>query len=341
MGFLSYFGRRRTLTDSSVLAPERLEAVIESVVDRVNPRLRFVRDYKGRLAPAIERFIVQARERIALLPPAHEATAEAWVSDAGLRAFFTKPEDMRLVLSRSPAVRGFFRDHPVANSACGLLGMDVERRKVFGTELHGEVLRQDVPQETVSFANHRVNYVDTDEGSLRETLVRALGEQVLIEALAALDAAQHRLKQLRDERSQLASQFRILQSRSGLAGALTSDAEHAELLSAVKEELAARDRELLAAGAGSSALDRQLEALAKLIADPVKAVVFEPCSLRLNRMNVVVPEDSEEPAGTVDYVYLTAGLVKLRSAAVALLTISRSSVREATPSADEAAHAGA
>lgn len=337
MGFLSHFARRRPQADATVLAPDRLDAVIEFVVERVNPRLRHARNHKERLGPAIERFVVQAREQIGLFPAAHEATPDAWVSDGELRAFFATPEEMARVLSRSAAVRDFFRAHPGADTVCGLLGMSVETRQVFGAELHGDVLRQDVPQETVSFANHRINVVAADEASLRETLVRALGEQVLIEALAEIDAAQHRLKQLRDERSMLASQLRILQSRSGLAGALSSDAEHAEALKAAKAELEARDRELLAAGAGSGALDRQLELLAKLIADPRAAVRVELRTVRLDRMNIVVPEGSDRPCATITYVYLTAGGVKPRTGAVALLSIPHASVREPASRVEEAA----
>ena len=337
MGFLSHFVRRRPHADATVLAPDRLDAAIEFVVDRVNPRLRLARNYKERLGPAIERFVVHARDQVGLLPPAREATSEAWVADADLRAFFATAEEMALVLSRCPAVQEFFRDNPGANSACGLLGMSVTTRQVFGTELHGEVVHHDVAQQTVSFANHRINVIAADEANLREVLVRALGEQILIEALAKIDAAQFRLKQLRDERSMLASQLRILQSRSGITGALFSDAEHDESLSAAKTELEARNRELRAAGGGSGTLDRQLDRLAELIADPHRAVQLELRTVRLNRMNVVVAEGSDEPCATVTYVHVTAGTAKPRTGAIALLSIPRASVRKGESRVEEAA----
>jgi hypothetical protein len=338
MNFLSYFARRRPRADVGVLTPERLDATIEFVVDRVNPRLRLASDYKQRLGPAIERFILFAREQVSRLPPAHEATPGAWVDDPDLHAFFATAEDMVELVSRCAKVKKFFRDHPGAESVSGLLGMRVEVKQVFGAELQGDVVRQDVAQQTVSFTDHGINLVAADEPSLRQALVRVLGEQVLIEAVADINRAQARLKQLRDERSLLASQLRVLQSRGG-AGALWSDAEHAESLSAAKAALEARDRELRAAGGGAGALDRQLDMLAKLITDPRSAVQSELRTVRLNRLNVVVPEGSDEPAATVRYAYVAAGAVKPRSGAVALLSIPRAALRAVESRIDQAARA--
>lgn len=336
MGLLDFFTRRGPDLAAGVLDPQRLDAAIEAVVDRVNPKLRLAADYKAQLGPAIERFVVAAREQVARIPPPHAATPEAWVDDAELHAFFATARDLVALVSRSRAVKDFFRQRPDASSACGLLGMSVTTRQVFGSELQGEVLRQDVPQETVSFGDHRINLVAPDEPALRESLVRALGEQVLIEALAAIDAGQVRLKRLRDERSLLASQLRVLQSRRG-AGSLFSDTEHRDAIAAAKAALAAQDEQLRAAGGGASgALDRQVAALAQLLADPRAAVRFELRTVRLNRMNVVIPEGAAEPSVEVRYVFVTAGTAKPRAAAIALLDVPRRSLRRVESRVDEA-----
>ena len=327
MGFLDFFARRRPAFEATVLAPDRLDAAIEAVIDRVDPKLRLASDYNARLGPAIERFVVAAREQVDRIPPAHVATPDAWVTDPELHAFFATANDLVTLVSRAPKVTEFFRANPGVASACALLGMSVQARQVLGTVLEGEVLRQDVPQETLSFGDHRINRVAADEPAMREALVRALGEQVLIEVLAEIDLAHARLKRLRDERSLLASQFRVLQSRSGMMAALSSDAEHAEELAAAKAAVDAVDAQLRESGAGTKTLDRQLDLLAKLVGDPRKSIRFELREVRLDRMNIVVPESSPEPAATVRYVYLSAGTVKPRAGAIALLTIPRDTLR--------------
>jgi hypothetical protein len=194
MGFLDFFSRRRPALEPTLLTTERLEAAIEAVVDRVNPKLRLASDYQARLGPAIERFLVAAREDVSRIPAPHLATPDAWVSDPDLHAFFATAQDLVALVSRARQVKELFRAQPGADTAYGLLGMSVESRQVFGTELQGDMVRQDVPQETLSFGDHRINLVAADEAALRQTLVRALGEQVLIEALAEMDLAKARLK---------------------------------------------------------------------------------------------------------------------------------------------------
>jgi hypothetical protein len=336
MGLLDFFSRRRQPLEAGLLTPERLDAAIEAVVDRVNPRLRLASDYPLKLGPAIEAFVRWARAEVAELPAAHRATPEDWVTDADLHAFFATDEDLVELVSRAAKVKAFFREHPGAESAFGLLGMSVATRQVFGTELQGEVVRQDVAQQTVSFGDHRINVVAADEPALRQALVLALGEQVLIEALAEIDLAQVRLKRLRDERSLLASQLRVLQSRRG-AGALWSEGQHEESVAAAKAALDAHDQQLRAAGGAGGGLEQQLEVLARLLGEPRRAVQFEVRKVRLNRMNVVVPEGSAEPCAEVRYVFLSAGAVKPRAGAIALLEIPRPSLRKMESRIDAAA----
>jgi hypothetical protein len=337
MGLLDFFSRRQSAIEPALLAPERLGAAVEAVVDRVNPKLRLAGEYKQRLGPAIERFIVAAREDVSRIPAPHVATPDAWVSDPDLHAFFATARDLVALVSRARSVKDFFRAQPDADTAYGLLGMSVASRQVFGTELQGDTLRQEVPQETLSFGDHRINLVAADDATLRQALVRALGEQVLIEALAEMDLAQARLKRLRDERSLLASQLRVLQSRSGMLGAVGSAAERADALAVAKAALAAQDALIREAGGGAGALDAQLDTLAKLVAEPRRAVHFELREVRLNRMNVVVPEGANEPAATIRYVFVSAGTGERRSGAIALLAIPRTALRKLESRVAEAA----
>jgi hypothetical protein len=336
MGLLDFFTRRKQPLEPSLLTPERLDAAIEAVVDRVNARLRLASDYKAKLGPAIEQFVRWAREEVARLPAAHRATPEDWVTDAELHALFATAGDLVKLVSRTPQLKAFFREHASADRAFGLLGMSVETRQVFGSELQGEVVRQDVAQQTVSFGDHRINVVAADEPALHAALVLALGEQVLIEALAEIDVAQVRMKRLRDERSLLASQLRVLQSRRG-AGALWSEAQQQESVAAAKAALEAHDQELRAAHGAGGGLEQQLEVLTRLLADPQRAIRFELRTVRLNRMNVIVPEGSTESSAEIRYVFVSAGAVKPRSGAIALLEIPRPALRKVESRVDEAA----
>ena len=82
----------------------------------------------------------------------------AWSDDPRLNAFFATADDVPACLGRSRELRAFFENpsNGEVQEAYALLGMKKEERTVFGMELQGETVRQDVAQTAVSFSEHRL-----------------------------------------------------------------------------------------------------------------------------------------------------------------------------------------
>src|SRR4051794_39187650 len=102
---------------------------LERIVQFTNPRLRFARRYRARLMPALQTAMQYARELVASVPPARQATVAAWQSDPCMRAFFATAEDLVRAFSRSAELRAWFDANRACSEVCAVLSMLlVERR---------------------------------------------------------------------------------------------------------------------------------------------------------------------------------------------------------------------
>ena len=71
-------------------------------------------------------------------------------------------------------------------------------------------------------------------------------------------------------------------------------------LARVQAELAINEANLTSVAAGSEGLEHQLEQLLTVLASPAEHLVVSPRRVRLDNMNIVVPEESATPAATLD-----------------------------------------
>src|SRR3954471_18786326 len=90
------------------------DRTLERIIDLTDPRLRVAKLYRERLRPAVKSAMEYAAEVVADAAPAREATADAWLSDSSLRAFFATPDDVARELSLSAPVREWFDRNSLA-----------------------------------------------------------------------------------------------------------------------------------------------------------------------------------------------------------------------------------
>ncbi|MCU0806071.1 MAG: hypothetical protein MUF79_13455, partial [Burkholderiales bacterium] len=300
MGIFNWSRRVEPL--ASGVPEDRLRAAVEYLVDRVNPRLRMVRRYRERLLPAVDAAIARTRRIVEALPPAHDATPAQWAKDPCLRAFFAKAEDIPAAFGRAKEVAEFFAAHPSADFVLAVLGAQLEERQVFGAALHGDAVRQDVAQTTLSFTDYRVRMLGADEPELRRSIVQRIFDEFIVQILARLSAADARHQDLVKERSVLAAQLRALEAeQAGLAAALGDVRRRDERRRALQSALERRDAKLAGEGGGIELLERVLDALCDALAKPGEVITVGSRRVRLTRMNVIATPEITEPADEIEF----------------------------------------
>lgn len=293
MGILGWW-RKRSGGEASGVDRELVDEMIERVVQMTNPRLKHSRRCRALLAPAVEIALAYTGELVNAMPAPREASSAGWASDPYMQAFFATADDLVQIFSRVPAVRAQFEQNPGLSDCYATLGMRMTERKVLAKAMEGDQVRGEVTQTTVSFGDHLVRVCGATESGLRTEIERRLLDQLALEGLSNVVADQSNRTELEQERAVLKARLQMLERRgTGLRGLSGGPVDQAELLR-LQSQLEENTAKLGGTGSGTQALERELEQIGAVLAEPAKHMFVESKRLRINNLNVVVEEGGTE-----------------------------------------------
>lgn len=340
MGFL-----RRLVRGGSRGQSESERARVRGAIDRIvalSPHLKMARQYQARLEPAVAAAIRYVDGLTSGPAQAREATAQAWPVDPYIHAFFAAPTDIAPALSRSGDLRAFFEQNPDAEEAYGVLGMAMTEKRILGVALEGETMRRDVVQETLSFSDHQVRICARTEAQLREEVVRRMVEQLGLEGLARAAADRDRRGALEQERALLKTRLLLLERQGvGVRAMLGEGGEEgapsSDELERLHQQVADNEASLAGLGIRTEALDRELDQLCAVLSEPSAHLYVESRRFRLNKMNVVLAENSTEAGDEVFFQVARLPTTPPQLRAFTLVRFGRAGLLPATSLLDEAA----
>jgi hypothetical protein len=218
--------------------------------------------------------------------------------------------------------------------------MAMTERRVLGAKLEGLEVRSDVMRTTVSFEDHQVRVCGLTETQLRREVVRRVLDQLALEGLSHVEADTSRRDALQQERALLKARMQLLE-RGGVGmsqvvgGSAVPDlAERAKIQSLMDEN----EQSLANLGLKTDALQRELQLICDVLADPASHLDVMRKRLRLNAMNVVIEENDPVPAEEIEFrlARLPAGPGAWR--AFALVRFARCDLLPPASMQDEARH---
>lgn len=302
MGILDWFMNRPEQFDSDQVSAAMLRQATEKAITLTNPRLNVLSSCHARLAPAVGTTVRYLRAMVDGLPGARPLSSAIWSSDPALRAFFVAPADIPAALGRSDNLRTLFEKFPFLDEACVLLGMAYNEQLGFGIALHGEILRRDEVQKSVSFSDHRARLCGQDEQELRRLIGVQAFEYLLAQALSEIGEDRVERQELEGNRSLIRARLRLLRRHGPGLGSMFGEApgdrsEQAEL----QAKLLENERQLEAVGDSQAALEMELACLQKVLEHPERYLRVQQKQLRLNTMNVVQDEEGADLAAAVNF----------------------------------------
>lgn len=294
--------------------PDRVEAalpeVVDLIVETIDPRLRLVSRYREKLGAAVRRTVIYLRSLVPDPPPPIELSKRAWVADPRVNAFFATASDVPVILGRSKELRAFFEDPANAgvSEAVALLAMELREQNVLGVAMEGGMLRHDVAQTTVSFADHRIVMPALTQADMRFELGRRILRGLTQIALKRIEAIQARQRDLEETKARLATRLRLLQGRkSGLESLAEDPDAHQAEIKDLERQLAQAAADLSEAKASLVTLDGYIEQVKAVLANPEQHLKLEIIRLRVNRMGIKIPENSPEPANDLTLTRISVG----------------------------------
>lgn len=270
---------------------------VELIVDRVDPRLRALTNYRSRLVPALETAVQAVDTLLDTLPPPVLVNRDTWQSSSHLRAYFTNPKEMQEVFDTNTNVRDFLTSAEAknANEVFAAMSMRIDRGTGFGSAMMGDQIFADQQQTAVSFSDHRIGVLTANESDFRHALQRRVLEEVAARAMQRVLGMRNRRDALSEEKDILKWKLKIYEMRKAGIGTLLHDHatydRHIETLQAELGSVSTTLEGLLErAGTLENFLDITVNAF-ETVGETIKIDFAEIC---LNDMNV---ETSNEKGG--------------------------------------------
>ena len=314
---------------------ELVQLAVEEIVEAVDPRLRGVSRYQGKLAPGAERTIAHLRSFVPALPEPIEFSRAAWSSDPRLNAFFATAAELPDLLGRSEELRALFAApaNAAATHAHALLAMLKAERQVFAPAIVEGALRQDVAQTTVSFDKHRLFAPAAELIDCRRQVGMLIMRRLAALALERITSLGERAVELEQRKAMLGSRLRMLSlRRNGIEEIAAGDAS-AEI-AAIEKELKATVDDYHEAKASLATLETRIDHIKAVFEAPADHVRLARTEVRVNRMGYKVSEASGEEASRLVLSELSIG-----SGLTAVIAFVRCARAELPPREDLVARA--
>ncbi|OGT82521.1 MAG: hypothetical protein A3H91_03545 [Gammaproteobacteria bacterium RIFCSPLOWO2_02_FULL_61_13] len=288
-------------TPAGAALPDAVEALIPGLIDLVmeetDPRMKAVPGVRAKLEPPVRHtigFLVAMGGRIP--KTALNLTLAEWATRPEINAIFPGPDDIACVLGQSQDLRRYFQSEGGTTEVYAWLGAERQERRILGMDMSGDVLRQEVPQTTVSFANPRVVFPAATIQDARIELGMAIFRGLLDVAMERIEAAQSRVKGLGEQKAMLQVRLRRLKARgSGIDALAAEDAGSALKIKETEEALKQTLADLASAKAGTVGLDAWLSEIQGVLNRPEDIVQVVEVPVRVNRMGVQVEAGATGP----------------------------------------------
>lgn len=289
-----YRARHRPLDQALVDA-------IEDVVLGTEPRLRLVPGYQRKLAPAVAAALDYVGELVGTLPAAVECSRDTFKSDPRVAALFATPMDMQRAFSRNDDLRALFEESVGADhdNVYALLCMTLNERTTFGLEMAGDVMRRDVAQIAISFADHSVLAPALAEDAAREALRRCMLDGLVAHAMEQLLELRGKRSGLHDPREAIEAKWRTLHSRGQALETVLAPTYLRDRATAEQCPARAAASEAAPALQALSPVE-ELEYVRSVLQNAERYLQVERASLRVSRLLIKQPLEDEDAGARLD-----------------------------------------
>ncbi len=181
----------------------RLQAALTRVIGMVDPFLRALPNLERQLAPAVEHALGYCEGLVAALPGPIAIDRRAFGADPLVHALFATAGDIDEMLGRSQAIRDTI-DHPESwrgDHFHAMLAARRQQKKQFGMAQQGDIIRNDVAQEVLFFADQTLVEPSCDLETTRQRLREKALESLLHSFNSHVEALRRERQGLRTDAS--------------------------------------------------------------------------------------------------------------------------------------------
>ncbi|MEW5892755.1 MAG: hypothetical protein AB1697_06425 [Pseudomonadota bacterium] len=253
-------------------ADPELDAAVERVIARLEPRLKLAGGYPQRYRASVAHALRYARNLAQQVPGPVDINREAYTKNPFIRAIFASPDEFQAALCLSRAMQDYLKGHScsIGSQLYAVVGMRRREKGVLGMEMIGDAVRHDVPQTAVCFSDHTLTSISRSEAETRELLTESFLDSLVGQVADRIEQLKQAKQALEQKRGELMARLH------------TADAVERSRLQAELEETLTQ----LRASTEQLDLRRYADYLDAVLLQPERYLRLEPVTLHLDDMGI-------------------------------------------------------
>jgi hypothetical protein len=272
---------------------ELIKRATERALDATDPRVRILSAYAKQMRAAVINAIDHVVQLIDALSEPLPMSRADWNGQALLSIFFASGDSLHNMVSGDTACKDFAAANaPITEPVIALLLAKNSRKNTYGYDLIDGKSMSDVPLTVVSFDEHRLLGLATNEAETRRLLKLRTFDYLLMLAL-------QKITDVKEQRQDLISRKKLLKAKLDILGRSSGNLLEETRL-ADKETLQKKmdmvEAELNDVGADDTVLQRHLEIIIETLATADKQLWLEQQTLYIDNMHYLRAADHPKAA---------------------------------------------
>jgi hypothetical protein len=318
MAILDFFTKLRErfgqASADEIRPRDELWEAVNLVVKLSHPNIHYVSNYRKKLMPAVEHTLRYADELIVQMPGPVLVEEDSWNTNPFLRVAFSTNQQFITFFSEQKALKEFFQKTD-ASRCYALLVMTRNNRKIFGTELVGEIVKRDVLQTSIDFSDHQIVSPMISEAAIRKELSLRTLSLLATHALEDMLSLIEWKKEMETEKQILEVKLHIHDARVRSRKSLLPDISDTVETSEVTEVLGQLDRKIAEVRTEIDEPKDYLNRVTALLYHPEQFLRYEPVQLLVNDMKIVIENHHHGKVDEIGFAEFSTS-TGLRKAAV-------------------------
>ncbi len=188
----------------------QIERLVQRAIDLIDPRLKSFGNYPRAYIPAITAASNYAESLCEKVPRCIELRPSRYAQEPLLHALFRDVESIYATVRESLVIKEYClaKGKPEGGEVYALMGMRRHEKTVYGPDINGEMVQQDVRKTMVYFDSHTLTLPSATRQEFREKLKTDLFDSLVKSLAEAIGEGVHRRQELESRRDMLASRLR-------------------------------------------------------------------------------------------------------------------------------------
>ena len=269
----------------------KVKEAVELVLDESVPRVRWVRGYKKKMTPAVEKALAHCAELAGQIPGVLDLTGERKSSLSILKGFLANEQQAPCIIKQSGELKEFLTNEE-SDELYILLTMVRQVKTAYGSKLQGNMLVRDVAQKAYLFEDHQLilpsRTVDEAFNAIQLGLLKVLAHHAL-ELILAEQGRESELEHLRDE---LEVKLKIMRTERRGMVLEWNDPKKREVYTNSQKLLEEIETELNQVRTQSEQGDYYLDRLLDVLDNPEQYLSVELIPMQVDRLGIFVGSES-------------------------------------------------